>query len=91
MPYTGWAKNRYTVIYVLYIVYLLLAHIVHLWNDYVEIYPKSISKSKEKSRTVEMPSGFGNDQTITECARQGATCGSTSRHFGKQTAQGFLK
>jgi len=25
-PYTGWAKSRYTVIYILYNEYLLLAH-----------------------------------------------------------------
>ena len=36
-----------------------------------------------------MPSGFGSYLTVTDRAGQVSTCGSTSRHFGRQTAQGF--
>jgi len=32
--YTGWAKSRYAVIYMLYTVYLLLAHLVYHVCEY---------------------------------------------------------
>jgi hypothetical protein len=38
-----------------------------------------------------MPAGFGSNLSLTDCAQQGATCGSISRYFGKQIVQGFWR